>query len=568
MKKLLLIALAFISLLSTNAQTRESAVVKTMNERYELASAEFKTLIAATPTNGDLYFFAGDNYFYWGELDSAEAIFRKGQEMAPLNPLNYVGLGRIAWFKNNTALSTGQYAKAQEIISTKSNKIDKTTQATAFLKMAETYVIYDNKNINEAFVLINKAIAINDKNPEAFVQLGDCLAEKDPNNPSAAIAEYTNALNVDPKYTRAMLRKGMLYTRVQQSSAWEEALKYFDQAIAIDPNFAPAYREKAEIQRKSGLYKEAVESYAKYYELNKSCRVQQRYAAFVFLSKDYANAIVELEKALPCNPDYVYMYRFLGKSYYETGDFAKGLENINIFFERADAAKIPIIGDDYAYKGRLLNKSGQDSLAIVMFNEAAKLDTAYAKDAYNEIGAIHFKAKRYAKAAEAYKTRIDLLKDAAKPLDYYYYGQALYFSKEYQKSIDAFGVASKDYYDSDFWRGRGSFKLDNAEAPAGLANPFYASFITRVNEKAATNPKVIESNKKNLIETYSYYGFYYLTQKNYECSKAAWLKVQELDPENAKAKAAMTDPLIIAATGNCDVATGAAPVLEIAPEQK
>jgi len=101
MKKLLLIAFAFISLLSTNAQTRESAVVKTMNERYELASAEFKTLIAAAPTNGDLYFFAGDNYFYWGELDSAEAIFRKGQEMAPLNPLNYVGLGRIAWFKNN-----------------------------------------------------------------------------------------------------------------------------------------------------------------------------------------------------------------------------------------------------------------------------------------------------------------------------------------------------------------------------------------------------------------------------------------------------------------------------------
>lgn len=568
MKKLFLIAIALISLQFAFAQTREAAVVKTMNERYELASAEFKTLIAATPTNGDLYFFAGDNYFYWGELDSAEAIFRKGQEMAPLNPLNYVGLGRLAWFQKNTALSTGQYAKAQEIISTKSNKIDKNTQATAYLKMAETYVIYDNKNLEEAFVLINKAIALNDKNPEAFVQLGDCLAEKDPNNPSAAIAEYTNALNADPKYTRAMLRKGMLYTRVQQSSAWEEALKYFNQAIEIDPSFAPAYREKAEILRKSGLFNEAVEAYAKYYELNTSCRVQQRYAAFVFLSKDYKKAVTELENALPCNPDYVYMYRFLGKSYYETGDFAKGLENINIFFNRADAAKIPIIGDDYAYKGRLLNKSGQDSLAIIMFQEAAKLDTAFAKDAYNEIGAIHFKAKRYAKAAEAYKARIDLLKENSKPLDYYYYGQALYFSKEYQKSIDAFGIASKDYYDADFFRGRGSFKLDNPEAPAGLANAFYASYLTRFNEKAATNPKAIDSQKKNLIETYSYFGFYYLTQKNYECSKAAWMKVQELDPANEKAKVAMTDPLIAAATGNCDVIASAIPAPAVAPEQK
>jgi tetratricopeptide (TPR) repeat protein len=204
-------------------------------------------------------------------------------------------------------------------------------------------------------------------------------------------------------------------------------------------------------------------------------------------------------------------------------------------------------------KASLLKDSGQDSMAVVMLQEAVKLDTAFAKDGYNEIGAIYFKAKRYENAAEAYKRRIELLKEAAESIDYYYYGQALYFSKEFQKSIDAFAIASKDYLDADFWRARCSFKLDNAEAPTGLANTYFASFLFRIHEESLTNPIILESSKKNLIETYSYFGFYFLTTENYECSKASWLKVQELDPSNEKAKAALLYSLINKASGSCDI---------------
>ncbi|MFO0358921.1 MAG: hypothetical protein ACK50N_00340, partial [Flavobacteriales bacterium] len=91
MKKL--IALASFALVSAVAfaQTREEAVTKTLNERYESAAADFRKLIAQNPANGETYFYAGDNYFYWGVLDSAEMMFRKGIEVAPLNPMNFAG---------------------------------------------------------------------------------------------------------------------------------------------------------------------------------------------------------------------------------------------------------------------------------------------------------------------------------------------------------------------------------------------------------------------------------------------------------------------------------------------
>jgi tetratricopeptide (TPR) repeat protein len=56
---------------------------------------------------------------------------------------------------------------------------------------------------------------------------------------------------------------------------------------------------------------------------------------YILETKDYKKAVVELEKALPCNNQNPFMYRLLGYSYYETGDFAKGLENINKFMDMA-----------------------------------------------------------------------------------------------------------------------------------------------------------------------------------------------------------------------------------------
>ncbi len=549
----------FITTLSF-AQTKEAAVVKTMNERYELAAAEFKKLIAANPADGDLYFYAGDNYLYWGIIDSSEMMFRQGIEKSPANPLNYVGLGRIGWIKGNEALNTAQYAKAIEIMSTKSNKVDKKIQQIGYLKMAETYVQAEKKNFEKALEYINKAITFNEADAEAYVQLGDyyLTSEMEKNgksgmlNLSLAQTQYAKASQLNASYPRALLAQGKVLVPARN---WDAALEYFNKAIAADPNYAPAYREKAELLYKAGRNNLAVESYAKYLELNNNCRVQQRYASFVFETKDYKKAVTELEKATPCNAENPFMYRLLGYSYFETGDFAKGLQNINKFFDMAQAKNYPkLIGSDYAYKGKLLAKNGQDSLGVLTIIKAIELDSSYT-EGYSDAAGIYFKAKKYSDAANLYDKKIKALGSAATPLDYYYLGQALYFSKEYQKSDAAFAVAVSKYPDSNFWRGRCNFKLDNQEAPTGLANEFFHNFV----KYGFTDTKTTETNKKFLVESLSYLGFYYATQKNFDCSKSAWAKVLELDATNEKAKIALTDAEISAAVGTCDIVAGPAP---------
>jgi tetratricopeptide (TPR) repeat protein len=182
-----------------------------------------------------------------------------------------------------------------------------------------------------------------------------------------------------------------------------------------------------------------------------------------------------------------------------------------------------------------------------MLKKSVELDPKYV-EGYGEIASNYSRLKKHALAAEWFQKKIDASEEKA-PLDYYYLGQSYYFAKDYANSDAAFATASSRYNDAYFWRGKCNSKLDNPDAPVGLAKPFYEEAI-RLN---GSTPEGITANKKNLIEAYSYLGFFYYSQKNFECSKAAWLKVQELDAANEKAKVALTDKDVAAAVGTCEL---------------
>lgn len=547
--------LAFFS----NAQTLAEAIQKTSSERFESAEADLNAIIAKEPTNGANYAAAGYNYFYWGRSDqddaielaeklvSAEKLFRKGMEVAPTSPQCYAGLGYLMAFKKDAAGSNAQFTKAEEVMNTKSNKVDKLIKQETLLKMAEACLMDNNVRLEKAIVYLNTALSFNDKNPEVYIQLGDYYRLRDGINQSNAIAQYNKALEIDSKSTKAILRKGVLYKRVQN---WDEGLKYYNEAIALDPSFAPAYREKAELLKDAARYPQAIEAYARYKELNENCRVNQRYAMFVYLAKDYKNAQIELEKALPCNDKNEYMYRVLGYTCFETGDYAKGLQYMDTYFNLAQTSgNVKISGGDYGQKGKLLSKAGQDSLAIDMLKRAISEDPSYI-DGYNEIAAIYSKQKKHGDAASFYQMKIEK-SSAPTPKDYYFLGQSRYFNKEYQLADTAFAVASSTYPDAFYWRGRckNSLEVDPDQPKAGLAKPYHEKFIQMVT----TDSRTIEANKKNLVAAYNYLAVYYSINKNYDCSRTAVNKVLELDAANKIATQLAADKYIMEATGSCEL---------------
>ncbi|MBL7944020.1 MAG: tetratricopeptide repeat protein [Flavobacteriales bacterium] len=539
---------AFCLYAAADAQTIKDGIKKTMNERYEAASADFRALLAKEPSNAAAMFYSGDNYYYWGQLDSAETMFTKGAATDPALPLNYVGLGRLAWNKGNAAGCAENFTKAHGMITAKGNKVPMDVQVVVLLKMAETYILSENKNLDQANAYIQQALKLNDKNPEVYIQWGDMNFEKGSANRSDVIAQYNKAYDTDPTYTRALLRQGQLWSRVKN---YDLAIEWLDKAITNDPNFAPAYREKGDVLFRSAngnseKVKQAAEAYKRYLELNDSPSARTKYVGLLMELKEYALALEQLNRVMKSDSSNALLFRGLGYSYFETKDYGNAVTNMKKFFSKVEGDdRYKVLPSDYSYLGRAMIQSGQDSLGVEQLMKAVDMDADYL-EGYSEIASVYYKQKKYDLAAQYYKARIT---HSRKPeqLDYFFLGKSLYFAKNYTASDSAF-MACSGYAESFYWRGQCNAKLDNQEAPTGLAKPFFETFITKVG----TDPANIEANKKNLVQAYSYLGFYYYTVKNFSCSRAAWTEVQKLDAANEKAKAALTDKDIAAAdAGAC-----------------
>lgn len=541
MKKITLISASFILVSSTFAQTLQYAITKTDNERYAAAASDFRSLIAKEANKGDNYFYYGENFFKKGDLDSANMYYQKGAELNATYPLNYVGLGKVLWYKGNTADAKTQFFKASELGLKKNTEVMR--------KTAETYIEAENKSLDEAMALLNAAIKIEPKNAENYLLMGDALLEKNPTEGGPAIKQYDKFSELNPKSPKGILRAGKLY---QRGRNYQLALDLYKKAQDLDPTYAPAYREKAELYNLAGQKANAVESYKKYLELNNSDEARIRYAGFLVINKQYAEAITESEKTQNAGSKDMYLDRYLGYSYAELGNktdtaaYTKGLKAINRFFEKA-GSNFKYSAVDYKYKGILLAKTGKDSLGILEMEKAAQVDPKLANEVTREIAKSYMKAKKYNKAVDTYNRIMNGDPKNLNAQDWYEFGRAYYYdggAKQREKkdveALDLFVKAdtcfskltqiSPAYAIAYFWRGKANVQQD-VKDEKGLAKPHYEKAISLVKpeEKALV--------KQNLIEAYLYLGSHFAFSKEKDLAKAKeyFNLVKELDPANKPA---------------------------------
>jgi len=537
-KTLVLLSSAMVLMLNVKAQNLQETIKLTQSERFEDASAAFKNLVKSD-TKGDVYFYYGDNFLKWEELDSAKTVFNEGLKVNSANPLIHAGLGKVALLNGKNTEATAEFNKAIELL--KADKsLGKDAQATVYNKIAEGYIYTENKNPDEALKYVTEAEKLNMKDPEVYILRGDALLAKSTGDASESIKNFEKASELDRNNRRAILRQANLYRQVNN---FDEALVYYNQAISMDPSFAPAYRERAELYYRAGKIQNGIEDYKKYLELNNSPSARGRYASFLYVAKDYNAAIKEINDVMAQGNTAPILYRVLGYSYYETKNFSEGLKNIEKFMSIATTAGKPkIIMLDYSYYGKLLAENGKDSLGIAEIKKALDIDPSFI-DGYNDIASIYFKAKNFSESAKYYRLKISKT-EKNDYNDYNYLGRALYQSKDFAGADSAFTKVSEllpNLTIGYVWAARSKNKMDNQEAPTGLAKSFYEKVITI----GSSEP---EKNKKDLIEAYSYLGFFYFVNKDYNCSKTAWLKVKELDAANEKATAALSDKNISTGT--------------------
>lgn len=519
----LILIFAFV-LQNAKAQDLSAANKLTESEQFEMAEKAYKGLLAKNPNDGDVYYYYGESILkiYFTDSEStlfsevselATKLFQKGITVDPNNPLNYIGMGKIAIYNGDTANAKIYFNKAKSFLPSKANKgavMNLDRQVLVLYKIAEAYLKAPKKDFPEVYKLLEQAqnLLKDPKNPgkdkvkvpELYIVIGDYYMEN--NDGSNAITNYKKAQELDPSSSKAKLRIGQLWVRAKN---YNDALGYYKDAIETDSTFAPAYREMGSLYTLARQYDNAIKNYDKFLELsagNTSAKI--RYASALINAKKYAEAIKAIQEVLAVDSSRNDLNRGLAYSYYETKQYDNGLIYIQKFLQNAKPEKIR--ADDYVYYGRLLSKTKNDSLA------AEKLLTAYQMDStkielLSEIALSYVKLKKYDIGVKYYEMLIGL--DKANAADYYNLGKVYYNMQKWELADTTFAkviALSPDYNQAYLWRARTKSKLD-PDATFGLAKLVYMQFIEKSLPDSA---KYV----KDIFEAYSYLSYYYFVQYN------------------------------------------------------
>ncbi|WP_091175778.1 tetratricopeptide repeat protein [Mucilaginibacter sp. P19] len=542
------LGLVFLGSSSVFAQSLADAKKAIDAEQYQKAESMLKTLTTTQPTKDENFFYLGWVYIKQDYADSAKVVFNKGIAANPKSALNYAGLGAVARLDKDNSGVTTNFNQAVALAG---------KDAKPYTYVGLSYLLpttADKKvtpaDADAAIAVLTKGKAINAKDVDLLIALGDAYRSVLKSN--EAYSNYSDASTLDPKNPAAKVATGVLYKFANNFDGSEQQFK---DALAINANYGPAYREWAETDLRwsltdpkmaSAKIKEAVDHYKQYLSLtDQSVESQMRYADFLILAGDYKTlqqVATDLSKSASTNAR---VYRYLAYAAYENKDYQNGLTAINTWFQKADPKRI--IPRDYLYQGRLQIALNQDSVGIITLQKALTLDSTQT-DVYAEIAKSYFRQKKYAQAGDAYREVTLKGGHSVKLTDYFYEGISYYYGYDTKAPNDslltradsAFSyviakTASSPFADAFLYRARvNDLKEKDRNNISGYAKPYYEKYIEVVNAKGAPD----EKTKKSLAEAYAYLGtIYQYKEKDDAKASENFAKARELDPANKSAAA-------------------------------
>ena len=542
MKTFKIFSLLLLASASMNAQDVDQASKAIDAEQYEKAKSILKGILNTTPTNGKASFLLGNVYLRQSVEDSAKIYFQKGLAAKEGANLNNIGLGQIDLDNNKITEAKANFTLATATMKKKSIE--------EYIFIARAYMNASTPDYKAAIEVLNRAKAVNPNDAQLQLALGDAFyGDK---NQNEAYVAYRAAYGTDSSLIRAKMQSGVL---LKGARAFNEAVKAYDEVIALNPNYGPVYRELAEtyylwantdgkkytenIQKSLGFY----EKYMSLTDYSLSSRM--RHADFLILAKDYkaleieANKMKELDKVNPR------ILRYLGYAAFENGNIDAAITALTDFTTKSTNK---IIARDYFYLAQAKTKKAQGADGMITdkvafddvlsnYKKAIELDEKIANE-LNAIGKAYFTKKQYKEAASVFELAIATTTSKNFLEDNIYYGLCVYTENRNKKpeeldkeamikadkSLDVVIAATPSYLESYLYKARINNTLENDE----VAQVTYQKFIDLVVVKT---PEEIAANKTKLIEAYNNIAAIYA---NTDKPKAVeyFTKTLDLDPAN------------------------------------
>ena len=138
-----------------------------------------------------------------------------------------------------------------------------------------------------------------------------------------AVAEYTQAIALDPKYAVAYNNRGAANNHLGK---YAEAIVDYDQAIALDPQGTVAYNNRGAANNNLGKYAEAIADCTQAIALDPKYAVAYNNRGYAnnHLGK-YAEAIADCTQAIALAPQVAAAYNNRGNAYRNLGQYAEAI---------------------------------------------------------------------------------------------------------------------------------------------------------------------------------------------------------------------------------------------------
>lgn len=498
-------------------------------ERYQSAENVFKQLLASNPKNTEAAYWLGQTYLDMNRepIDTAAAkdLYQKTLQANPNDPLMVIGMGQIELMEGNKTDARNHFEAA--INSTKKRDLPQILTA-----VGRANIESKNGDLLYAIDKLKQAADKDKKDPEILNDLG--LAYWRLNDGANATISFQNALALDPKDARASFMIGRIF---QTQGYGQEAIymRYFDDAMREDPNFAPVYYwlylyyyerdvNKAEVYLNKYIAVADNDS--------KNCYAK---ASLLFVSKKYDQTITQANACIDSagGKTFPNLYGLKAYAYDALGDSLKARTAFEKFFSVVSPENIG--PNDYATYGKvLLQFQASEAQGENYIDKAIKMDTIPAQ----KIKTVTDLAKQFADKGN--------FAEAGK-----WYGKILGLDTSYGKT-ELFYAGYNDYRAGNYKTADSVFRLYQNKFPGDMLGWYLgaraAEGIDTTNELGLAKPlyqKVIEiadtttdkaSIKDKLIPSYRYMlAYYYNIKHNTDSAIIYNNKILEVDPADAQA---------------------------------
>jgi tetratricopeptide (TPR) repeat protein len=194
--------------------------------------------------------------------------------------------------------------------------------ASAFNNRGNAY--NDKNDYDRAIADFDQAIRLDPKYAFAYDGRGNAHYSK--NDKYRAFADFDKAIQFDPRFAGAYNDRGNVYYDQQE---YDRAIADYDQAIRLDPEYAFAYNGRANAYNVKNDFDRAIADYDQAIRLDPKNPFTYNGRGGAYDGKeDYVHAIADYDQAIRLDPKYAHAHYGRGMAKLKSGDTAGGNADI------------------------------------------------------------------------------------------------------------------------------------------------------------------------------------------------------------------------------------------------